>query len=463
MTEPRQKETLPALKPQGELILKGSLGPEAPAADLPDTAAVVYGSVKTSTHLFFLLLTTLCLSFGLWAYYFELDVSSMTDGEVVPLSKVKLVQHLEGGIVQRILVKEGQLVKKDQPLVELQITASDADVRELKLRLAALEIDIRRLDAETDGKNQIAFSEDLRASHPHLVRQARGLFNARRENLQNDLKRQEELIVEHRQAVNEIKVRLRNQKKRLELLKEQVTISEGLLEDDLTNRYKHLDLLKESNSLESAIGENSAALHQAEAALKRVQVGLDGIRSSFEEKAQGELEDSRARYRELTERMRKFEDSLSRTVLRAPVDGVVKTLYMVTEGGVVRPGGTLLDIVPLDDTLVIEAKLPTQDIGYIHPGQKAVMKLTSADARRFGNLNGKVIHIGPDTLINERGVPYYKVRIAPETDFFQHRDNRYELYPGMILSVSIHTGQRTVFEYLVSPWVSSMDSAMTER
>jgi adhesin transport system membrane fusion protein len=123
----------------------------------------------------------------------------------------------------------------------------------------------------------------------------------------------------------------------------------------------------------------------------------------------------------------------------------------------------LLDIVPLDDTLVIEAKLPTQDIGYIHEGQKAVIKLTSADARRFGNLNGEVVNISPDTLINQQGNPYYKVRIAPENIFFKHRDNRYDLYPGMILSVSIHTGQRTVLEYLVSPWVSSMDSAMTER
>ena len=428
-----------------------------------DPASVAHNEVKTATHFFFLLLSVCCLSFGLWAYFSKLDVTSITEGEVVPSSQIKRVQHLEGGIVRRILVQEGQLVEKGQPLVELQTTASDADVRELKLRVVALRIEITRLEAETAGKKRIKFSKDLLTNHPNLAKQAEDLFYARRERLKNDLKRQKELIAQRHQGSNEIQVRLLNQKRRIVLLEEQIKISEDLLKDKLTNRYQHLDLLKEHNSLQSAIEENGATLDQAKAAFKEEEARLAGILNTYEEKVQTDLKESRRQYRELTERMRKFEDSLMRTVLRAPEDGVVKTLYIVTEGGVVRPGGTLLDIVPRDDILVVEAKLPTQDIGYIHIGQTAVIQLSSADARRFGKLNGKVIHISPDTLITESGSPYYKVRIATERDFFQHKDFKYKLYPGMILMVSILTGERTVLEYMVSPWITSMDSAMTER
>jgi len=138
-------------------------------------------------------------------------------------------------------------------------------------------------------------------------------------------------------------------------------------------------------------------------------------------------------------------------------------LYVVTEGGVISPGETVLDIVPGDDLLVVEAKLPTQDIGYIHLGQKTVIKLNSADARRFGNLNGEVVQISPDTLITARGQPYYKVLISPEREYFESKGLRYQLYPGMIVMVSIHTGQRTVLEYLLSPFMNAMDNALTER
>lgn len=438
--------------------------PESSPEIQPDLASATYDEVKKATHFFFLLLSFLCFSFGCWAYYGKLDVVSIAEGEVVPSTQIKQVQHLEGGIVRRILVQEGQLVEKEQPLVELQTTAGDADVGELNLRIIGLRIEIIRLEAEAAGTERLEFTPDLLSSHPTLVQEAQNLFQARRGRLQDNLKRQKELVTQRLQGINEIKVRLRNQKKRVELLEEQLKISEDLLKSELTNRYQHLDLLKEQNTLKSAIEENGAMLSRAEAALKEEELRMNGIRSTYDEEVQTALEDSRRRYRELTERLRKYEDSLLRTVVRAPVDGVVKTLHVFTEGGVVRPGGTLMDIVPRDDVLVVEAKLPTQDIGYIHVGQKAAIQLNSADARRFGKLNGKVIHISPDTLITEKGRPYYKVRIATEKDYFQYKDLvKYRLYPGMILEVNIQTGQRTVLEYLVSPWITSMDTAMTER
>jgi len=193
------------------------------------------------------------------------------------------------------------------------------------------------------------------------------------------------------------------------------------------------------------------------------KVRKNSILTAYNEDVQTDLDENRLELDGFQERLRKFEDSLNRTILRAPVDGIIKTLYIVTEGGVIRPGGTVLDIVPGDDMLIVEAQLPTQDIGYIHMGQKAVIKLNSADARRFGDIEGEVVQISPDTLISETGQPYYKVRVATDQDCFQGGGVKYCLYPGMLVMVSIHTGERTVMEYLLSPFLTSMNSAMTER
>lgn len=166
---------------------------------------------------------------------------------------------------------------------------------------------------------------------------------------------------------------------------------------------------------------------------------------------------------ELTQRMQKFKDSLQRTVVRSPVDGTIKSLYVFTVGGVLRPGDPIADIVPAGDRLIIEAKLPTSDIGYIEEGQTAVIKLASADAMRFGGLDGNVINISPDTLVTPDGMPFYKVRIETEDDHFQRGSQKYNLFPGMQVMANIQTGQRTVLEYVLAPLLNSMDDAMQER
>ena len=165
----------------------------------------------------------------------------------------------------------------------------------------------------------------------------------------------------------------------------------------------------------------------------------------------------------MSQREQKFDDNLARTILRSPVDGVIKTLYITTVGGVLRAGQTVVDVVPVDDRLIVEAKLQTQDIGYVKAGQSALIKLTSADALRFGGMDGIVTNVSPDTLINEQGTPYYKVRIETINDRFQRGDLQYRLFPGMQVIASIRTGDRTVIEYLIDPFLNTISGAMGER
>ncbi|MBF0380068.1 MAG: HlyD family type I secretion periplasmic adaptor subunit [Magnetococcales bacterium] len=414
-------------------------------------------------HLMALLTVFASVGFWFWAYWGTLDIVSLTQGEVIPSTQVKQVQHLEGGIVRHILVKEGDKVIKGQPLVELESVSSGADVEEIQARFITLRLELARLEAEARGMNAPKFDADLIEGFPKKVERTIRYFNSRKKGHFEDIAGLKEQIVQQQQQVREINTRIRNNKKRLKLVQEQVGISDELLSRDITNRFTHLDLLKESNIISSSIEEDGMALLRAGAALKESRSTLARASFEFQEQAQGKLSEIRGQVSELDARLRKYSDSLLRRIISSPVDGVVKTLLVFTEGGVLQPGGTVLEIVPGGDKLVIESKLPIQDIGYVKEGQKAKVSLTSSDASRFGKLEGIVSQISPDTLVTEDGIPYYKVRIVTGEAKFKKGDLEYRLFPGMVVQAAIHTGSRTVLEYLFSPFVSYIDPALTER
>ena len=289
------------------------------------------------------------------------------------------------------------------------------------------------------------------------------MFTTRKSRIKNQLQGQEETITQHQQEANEITSRIANSRSRLKLLNEQVKISEGLMEDQLTNRMQHLDLLKEVTALQGRITDDQSALRKARSGEKGARNKLEAIRDSFNEKVREELEKKRRSFEEFTNRVLKFEDSLRRTVLRSPVDGVIKSLHIVTVGGVISPGSTVADVVPAGDKLIIEAKLPPQDIGYVHVGQKALITLASSDANRFGNLDGEVINVSPDTIVSQDGQPFYKVRLATDQGFFEKQAVRYTLVPGVQVMASIRTGQRSVMSYLIDPFLGSATTALRER
>jgi adhesin transport system membrane fusion protein len=345
----------------------------------------------------------------------------------------------------------------------LEPTQSGADVGEIRVRLLSLRAEVARLEAEVSGADAPTFEADLMANNPRMVKQTLARFNSRKKSLQSRIASQRETIAQRGQEIKEISTRIRNLTQNLALMKEQISISEELLKEDLTNRYNHLDLLKESSGIQGRIEEDVSALQRAKSALKEADANMDGIVDSFREESGMQLEDARLSFNELSQREQKFEDNLARTILRSPVDGVIKTLHITTLGGVLKAGQTVIDVVPADDRLVIEAKLQTQDIGYVQAGQSALIKLTSADAMRFGGMDGTVTNVSPDTFVTEQGAPYYKVRIETPNDRFQRGELQYKLFPGMQVIASIRTGERTVIEYLLDPFLNSLSGAMGER
>ncbi len=417
-----------------------------------------YGS-----HAFLLCCMALVSGFLVWANIGQLDVVAVAAGEVVPSSQLKSIQHLEGGIIRHILVKEGDKVVRNQPLIELEPTRSGAELDELAIRVAALKVNIVRLETEVFGKNRLEFPADIRASEPDLVAQTERFFKTRMRRMESQLVQQRQQIIQRQQEIQEVQVRLKNTRNSLKLVREQLKISKRLTNLDLSNRMGHLGLLKEEAELVGRIEEDRARLPRTNAALSGAKAQLEATRNGFREEAATELADARRTFNELSQRIRTMEDSLRRTVLRAPVDGIVKTLYVVTQGGVIQAGKTVLDMVPGDDRLVVEARLLTQDIGYVQLGQEARIQLASAEAARFGVLKGNVVHISPDTIVTREGMPYYKVRIQPERDFFESGNLRYRLSPGMQVQSSIQTGTRTVMRYILDPYIGKMGTALRER
>ena len=414
-------------------------------------------------HFTYIFCAIITMVFIVWASVTTLDIVSTATGEVVPSSQLKTVQHLEGGIVSKILVREGENVKSGQKLVILAPTSSSADVKELDVRLAGLEIEISRLEGLIFTKKPPEYSSALKSKYLDLVEQSilRGKIQIRRHK--SELLKQQKSILQRKQTVAEVKIRIKNNKSGLKLVQEQVNISQNLLSKGLTNRYEHLDLLKEEGRLKGGIEEDRATVAGAKAALAEGRASLAAIQDIFDDENRKELDKARQTYNELSQRMGKFKDSYDRTVLRAPVGGIVKTLYVATIGGVIKAGDPVVDLVPEGDRLVIEAKLPTADIGYVEKGQDVVVKLASADAARFNGLAGKVAAISPDTLMTPEGSPYYKVKVLTDKSYFEKGAARYNLLPGMQVIANIQTGQRKVFEYFLEPFLASLGDAMQER
>ncbi|CAA7619036.1 HlyD family type I secretion periplasmic adaptor subunit [Magnetospirillum sp. SS-4] len=427
------------------------------AADSPELA-----QVQGERRLVRLAALTMLL-FIAWAALFDLDIAANAPGKVVPAGQIKRIQHLEGGIVRQIHVKEGDIVSIGQPLVELESTASEADLQEIEARIGTLKINTIRLQAQLDGAKELKFPLDLKDAYPEQVKSARALFLAQQDRLTSAVSEQELKIKQREAELAEIRTRLGHSMGRHKILSEQLAINQKLLSQGLMNEYEHLELRKEEQSLRGGIAESRASINRLEAALDQERVALQSLRFGENEQLRKELGETSRELTEFSERVRKFADSRARTTIRAPINGAVMTLYVVTEGGVVAPGGTVLSMVPGGDRLMVEARLPVGEVGFLRPGQRARLQLVSSSGRGFRPLDGKVIQISPDSIAEQDQEPFYLVRIAPAADAFVDDAVRYPLRPGVEVETSILTGRRSVLKYVLDPFIGGLSNGLSER
>ncbi|MBS7828640.1 HlyD family efflux transporter periplasmic adaptor subunit [Wohlfahrtiimonas chitiniclastica] len=364
----------------------------------------------------------LIMALIIWSYFANLVEVSTGSGKVVPTSREQVIQSLEGGIIADLHVREGDIVEKDQVLAQLDLTKTEAIVEESAAKYRAALASIARLEAEVD-QSDLEFPDEL-DDFPELIQAETRLYKTRQNALQQSLSGLE-------QSLN--------------LVKSELQLTENLAKKGAASNVDVLKLQRQVADLELQITDKmSEYMVQARQELSRVQAEAESLESV----------------------VRGREDSLSRLTLRSPVRGIVKNVMLTTRGGVVPPNGELMRIVPLDDQLLIEARISPRDIAYIHPGQEAKVKITAYDYAIFGGLDGHVTVISPDTIQDEvkPDVFYYRVFILTDTDSLVDKKtgHAFPIVPGMIATVDIKTGEKTVFDYLMKPF-GRVKEALRER
>ncbi len=401
--------------------------------------------------------------FVVWSMYFHLDVASYAQGQVIPAGQLKRIQHLEGGIIRNINVVEGQQVKAGDVIAELENVAPEAEVGDLKARTAGYEIKVARLTALLAKAPRLALPTALAGAYPEFARDAISSFESSRARYAAMVQTNESKISQRKSEIQEAKERLAGLESRSRYIKEQVKISEDMLRQKLTNDYEHLQLKKEQAQIDADRLGTIANERKASQALDEAVSALSAYRNDEDVNLRKELQEAASELASLRERVRKPSDSQDRTVVRSPVAGSIMTLYFKNKGAVVAPGGTLATLVPEGEALLVEAKLPISEVGYVRVGSIARLSIASGGSG-FSTIAAEVVHVSPDAMADEKSNnSYYIVRLQPKEMGFRRNSDFYPLRPGVQVTSAILTGERSVMSLLLDPFIGSGVHPLTER
>ena len=379
-----------------------------------------------------------------------IEVLSIADGKIIPQGRIKYVQHLEGGIVEEILVKEGEKVETNQPLVILSKERATSDFEEINTRLRSIDLSILRINSEKKGKRLLILNDNKNKYDSEQIKFEQELLKSRLDSIDSERKSK-------KSSIEKANNNLKNLKKRLNIVKEQESISQKLLEAEATNRLRHLELLRELSDVEAKIDEQKSIISIS-------KTDLDKVNNNYTEQLNKELSDLKKERIELNKRIRKFSDSLKRTVLKSPVSGTVKLISVNSKGAIVTPGVTVAEIVPEDEKLIIEANLPLSEIGYISVGLNAKIRLNTPEGSRFKPISGKVVFVSADrTSTKNEEEDYYLVKIETNETSFTKQNESFRLYSGVPVVVGVITGRRSFIDYFLTPFKSGFSFAFSER
>ena len=397
-----------------------------------------------------------------WAFFAELDEVAVAMGEVVTQGKIKVIQHLEGGIVEELFVVEGDAVKKGDTLLQLDLASTGSNLEELRVRLDSQLLVRARLTAEAEG-TKLAFPKDASNRQPTLVSAQRQAFMARKRELDSTMRVMIEQVKQRELEIQELSARQKAAKRNYKLATERLKLSKSLLAEGLTPKIEHLELEAEVESLDGEVRSLEPALPKARAAAEESKQRLKEGEIRFRREAREELGKTEQEIARLNELLARVTEQGSRAEIKSPIDGIVKNLRYNTIGGVIKPGEPILEIVPTGENLVIQSKLNPTDRGYVTEGQRALVKISTYDFARYGGLEGTVILLAPDTTTDENGQPYFRVIVQTDKNYLGEEEGSLPIVPGMQATVDIHTGKKSVMDYLVRPILKLRHEAFRER
>ncbi|MBN3208556.1 HlyD family type I secretion periplasmic adaptor subunit [Pectobacterium brasiliense] len=402
------------------------------------------------------------LFFILWAGLANIDEVTRGDGKAIPSSRLQKIQNLEGGIITEVFIREGQVVNAGDPLLRLDDTRFASNVGETEADRLALLSRIERLNAEINGQ-ELVLSEEITTQAPKIAAGEKGLYNSRRQQLHNEISGLEEQLIQRQQELRDFSAKEIQFRNSLGLLQQEIKMSEPLIAEGAISKVEVLRLRRAEVETRGQLDSIKLSIPRAESAIKESENKIEETRSRYKSEALSQLSEAQTSLNKIEATGKALEDRVNRTLVVSPVRGIVQQVLVNTIGGVIQPGSDLVEIVPLDDKLLVEAKIRPQDIAFLHPGQDAIIKLTAYDYTIYGGLKGQLEQISPDTVTDKEGNSFYIIRLRTDKNYLGSADKPLLIIPGMVASVDIITGKKTILSYLLKPIIRAKAEALRER
>ena len=407
----------------------------------------------------------------IWAYYSQIDELTRGEGKVIPSEKIKTIQSLDGGLISEILVKEGSIVKVGQSLMKIDTTRFEASLEENKQTYYHLLVTKIRLEAESKinlSKSipELKFSDEVLKEANNFAQNDKKLFKSRIEELKSTTEIFKIQLKQKAQEVKELRNTSSQLRRNLKLVKEEAQTLELLVKRRSKSKVDLIRIKKELSQLQGDLQSTYINIPKAKYAMEEAKNRISEKAKIFRAEASNELQKLNTEIKKYESKLVSEEDKLEKTILHSPVDGIVKQINVNTVGGVIKSGMELIEIVPQSDTLLIEAKIDPKDIAFINPQQKAIVKITAYDFSIYGGLDGKIVEISADSIIDKNDKnqkSYYKVMIKTNQTYLEKNSEKLPIIPGMITSVDIITGKKSILDFILKPILKTKQNALHER
>ncbi len=397
-----------------------------------------------------------------WSAIAELDEVAIAQGEVVPQGQVKMIQHLEGGIVEEIFVRDGDKVKPGTKLVQLNLGSGGTNREELLVRLDSQMLAKARLEAEATDKKPVV-PDELKKRRPDQFKAEKNAYLGRQNQKASTLKLLKSQVRQKELAVQELIAQRRAAANNLKLAKQRLTMSSELLASGLTPKIEHLQLEAEVEKMDGELKSLSTSIPRARSAVNEAKQKIQEERIRFRREAQEELNKTEQAIGRIRELLSESTQQRQRATIKSPIHGVVKNMRYHTIGGIVKAGEPIMEIVPTGEKLVVQARLNPTDRAFVETGQPVTVKLSAYDFARYGGLDGKVLMIAPDSSTDDKGNPYFRLLVETKKTYLGNKEGEYPITPGMQAQVDVHTGTKSVMDYLVKPVLKLKHEAFRER
>lgn len=426
-------------------------------SDLAERAAIEQEPLRARGLLYAVAVVVVLLI--LWASFAEIDEVSRGQGKVIPSQQVQVLGSQDGGIIRDILVREGDAVERGELLLRLDETRSQASLGELRAELSALSVRASRLRAVGDGQDFAPTTAMLDES-AQTVEQEQQLYDSTLAEIRVQQEIAEGQFTQRSEELRELRARESQLDTELGLAQQEMDVTRPMVQSGAVSQVEILRLERELNRASGELAQTRAQIKRIDAAIVEARGRVRSVALEYQNEAREQLNETTLRINTLRELGEGLSDRVSQTNVTAPVAGTVKQLYYNTVGGVVLPGRDIIELVPADDTLLLEVRVRPQDIAFIAPGQAANVKVTAYDFVVYGGLEGRVENIGADTVLDEEGDPYYEVLVRTERVDFGVEN---PIIPGMTVEVDVITGKKTVLAYLMKPVLRARQRALSER